>query len=105
MLKKDGFYADDTGAYIIGKMTEKTVTFIPVKSVFINYGDVSSAFLYDTVWKATKEIDESRENVRFKLSNNTSRAGLATFYESKKGRLVGMYELENDTFTVEHNYG
>lgn len=105
MLSKDSFYTDERGAYIIGKMTEKTVTFIPVKSEFVEYGDVSSAFLFDTVRRATKEIDEEREPIRFKLSNNFSTRGLAQFYENKKGVIVSMSEIDGDEFTIEHNYG
>lgn len=101
MLNKDGFYTDGRTAYIIGKMTEKTVLFVPVKSERVGYGDVSSAFLFDTLHKATKEVDEDRESIRFRLKNNYSTRGLAIFYEGDKE----MFELDSDTFTIEHNYG
>lgn len=105
MLSEKNFYQSSDGVYIIGKKTEKTVTFLPVKSEPIGSGDVSSAFLYDTKHKATREIDESREPIRFKLKNNFSARGLASFYENKKGRIIEMCELDSDIITIERNYG
>lgn len=106
MLSKKSFYIDENGQpYIIGKMTDKTVLFLPVKSKYVGFGDISSAFLYDTVRKALDEPDTSRKPIRFKLKNNFSTSGLATFYEAKNGRAAAMYEIEGDVFTVEHNFG
>ena len=105
MLSKESFYSDGRGAYVIAKMTEKTVLFAPVKSRYVGYGDISSAHLYDSIHCATLEPDDSRQLIRFKLKNNFSRKDKALFYEEKKGVIVTMYELEGDTFTIEHNYG
>lgn len=105
MLSKNSFYTDGHGAYTIGKLTDKTVLFIPVKSEYVGEGEVSSPFLFDSVHRATLEPDEKRKPIRFKLSNNFSTRGLASFYESKNGYIASMSELESDTFTVEHNYG
>ena len=106
MLSKTSFYIDDKGgAYIIGKTTDKTVLFVPVKSEFVGLGEVSSAFLYDVIRRATREPDESRKPIRFKLCNNFSTQGTVVFYERKNGLLVGMYETESDTYTVERNHG
>lgn len=104
MLSKESFYANESGAYVISKMTEKTVTFAPVKSVFVKYGR-GSAFLYDVEKKATMEPDESREPIRFMLKNNFSTRGLAQFYENKKGRMEEMSELDGDIFILERNLG
>lgn len=105
MLSEKNFYQSGNGVYIIGKKTEKTVTFLPVKSEPIGLGDVSSAFLYDSKHRAIREIDETRKPIRFNLKNNFSAKELATFYENKKGRIVEMCELDSDIFTIEHNYG
>ena len=106
MLSTKSFYIDDNGhPYIIEKMTDKTVLFSPVKSEYIGHGDISSAFLFDTVHKATLEPDKTRKSIRFRLCNNFSTRGLANFSETKNGTIKGMYEIEGDTFSVEHNYG
>ncbi len=106
MLSKDSFYIDGFGnPYKIQKMTGKTVLFAPVKSEYVGFGDISNAFLYDTIRKAVNEPDTSRKPIRFKLSNNFSDRGLATFYETKNGSIAEMVEIEGDTFTVDHNFG
>lgn len=105
MLSKNSFYSDGTRAYKIAKLTDKTVLFVPVKSKYENVGDVSSAFLYDSVHRASDEIDKNGTPIRFRLVNNFSTKGLAAFYEEKHGSTKEMYELEGDTFTIEHNYG
>ena len=104
MLSKKSFYSDGRNAYIIKKMTDKTVLFVPVKSKYIG-SDVSSAYLFDSLHRATMEPDESKQPVRFKLSNNVSTRDLAVFYETKKGTIETMYELKDDTFAISHNYG
>lgn len=104
MLSEKSFYANKSGAYVISKMTEKTVTFTPVKSLFVKKGN-GSAYLYDVERKATLEPDESREPIRFRLKNNFSTRGLAQFYENKKGRIEEMSELDGDIFIVERNLG
>ena len=104
MLSEKSFYANESGAYIISKMTEKTVTFSPVKSVFVKYGN-GSAFLYDVEKKATLEPDNFRQPIRFRIKNNFSARGLAQFYENKKGMIESMSELDGDTFTLERNFG
>jgi Icc-related predicted phosphoesterase len=50
-------------------------------------------------------IDENGTPIRFRLANNFSTKGLAAFYEEKHGSMKEMFELEGDTFTIEHNYG
>lgn len=105
MLSEKSFYSDGSTAYIIKKKTDKTVIFAPVKSYFIEYGDISNAFLYDSIHKITTELDESKKPVTYKLKNNYSTRGLAMFYEKKNGVMTSMYELDGDTFTIEHNYG
>ena len=105
MLSEKSFYSDGRGAYVIGKKTDKTILFTPVKSEFVGYGEISSAFLYDSIHRATNEPDESRQPIRFRIKNNFSSKGLASFYENKKGIIAHMYELDGDTFSVGHNYG
>ena len=104
MLSRTSFYSDGRRAYVISKITEKTVTFSPVKSEYVEYGHISSPFLFETVRRATTE-PEKGEPIRFRLKNNFSARGLAVFYENKSGRIAEMFELEGDTFTIEHNYG
>lgn len=104
MLSKESFYANESGAYVISKMTEKTVTFTPVKSLFVKKGN-GSAYLYDVERKATHEPDSTREPIRFRIKNNFSTRGLARFYENKKGRMEEMSELEGDVFILEKNLG
>ena len=107
MLSKDSFYIDGFGnPYKIQKMTSKTVLFTPVKSEYVEQDETSSDyFLYDTNRKALDEPDTSRKPIRFKLSNNFSTRGLATFCETKNGSIAEMVEIEGDLFTVEHNHG
>lgn len=105
MLSMNHFYIGDDGAYVISKITDKTVTFSPVKSFYVEHIADGSAYLYDTRHKATTEPDEQRKPIRFKLSNQFSTKDLASFYESKKGCMESMSEIEGDTFIITHNYG
>ncbi len=100
MLSKDSYYIDDYGkAYVIGKITDKTVLFMPVKSEIIGHGDMNWGEV-EVIRKASREPDESRKPVRYRLKNQFSTEGTAHFCENKNGILKSMWENESDTYTI-----
>ena len=102
MLSVNAFYVDYWGqAYVIEKITEKTVLFTPVKSEYVGREEGGSAFFYDAYYRAIRENDPKGKKIRFKLSNNFSTKGLACFQQGGKG----MFELEDDAFTRQVNLG
>ena len=100
MLSNESYYIDDAGkAYVIGKITDKTVLFLPVKSEIVEHGEVAWGSC-EVIRKATREPDDTRKPIRFKLKNQFSTVGMAHFHENKNGLIVSMWENESDTYSV-----